>query len=31
MLEGTGLEPAALSFGLRDLFIHLVVVARKPG
>jgi SAM-dependent methyltransferase len=31
MLEGTGLEPAALSFSLRDLFIHLVVVARKPG
>lgn len=31
MLEGTGLEPAALSFGPRDLFIHLVVVARKPG
>ena len=30
MLEGTGLEPAALSFGPRDLFIHLVVVARKP-
>ncbi|MEO8055927.1 MAG: class I SAM-dependent methyltransferase [Acidobacteriota bacterium] len=31
MLDGTGLEPAALSFGPRDLFIHLVVVARKPG
>ena len=31
MLEGTGLEPAALSFGPRDLFIHLVVAARKPG
>lgn len=31
MLEGTGLEPAVLSFGPRDLFIHLVVVARKPG
>lgn len=31
MLEGTGLEPVALSFGPRDLFIHLVVVARKPG
>src|SRR5450830_415944 len=30
MLEGTGLEPVVLSFGLRDLFIHLVVVARKP-
>ncbi len=31
MLEGTGLEPVTLSFGARDLFIHLVVVARKPG
>ena len=31
MLEGTGLEPVALSFGPRDFFIHLVVVARKPG
>jgi SAM-dependent methyltransferase len=31
MLEGTGLDPLALSFGPRDLFIHLVVVARKPG
>ena len=31
MLEGTGLEPVVLSFGPRDLFIHLVVVARKPG
>lgn len=31
MLEGTGLEPVVLSFGLRTLFIHLVVVARKPG
>ena len=31
MLKGTGLEPAALSFGPRDFFIHLVVVARKPG
>ena len=30
MLEGTGLEPIALSFGPRDLFIHLVVVARRP-
>lgn len=29
MLEGTGLEPVVLSFGPRDLFIHLVVVARK--
>jgi SAM-dependent methyltransferase len=31
MLEGTGLVPASLSFGPRDLYIHLVVVARKPG
>ncbi|MEO8054192.1 MAG: class I SAM-dependent methyltransferase [Acidobacteriota bacterium] len=31
MLDGTGLVPVALSFGPRDLFIHLVVVARKPG
>ncbi|HTS01507.1 MAG TPA: class I SAM-dependent methyltransferase [Thermoanaerobaculia bacterium] len=31
MLAGTGLEPVALSFGPKDLFIHLVVVARKPG
>ena len=30
MLEGTGLEPVVFSFGPRDLFIHLVVVARKP-
>lgn len=31
MLAGTGLEPVVLSFSPRDLFIHLVVVARKPG
>ena len=31
MLEGTGLEPAVLSLSARALFIHLVVVARKPG
>jgi SAM-dependent methyltransferase len=31
MLEGTGLEPAVRSFGPRTFFIHLVVVARKPG
>jgi SAM-dependent methyltransferase len=31
MLAGTGLEPEALSFSPRDLFVHLVVVARKPG
>lgn len=30
MLRGTGLEPEALVFSPRDLFIHLVVVARKP-
>jgi len=31
MLEGTGLEPVVLSLSARALFIHLVVVARKPG
>lgn len=31
MLEGTGLEPSVLSLSARALFIHLVVVARKPG
>jgi hypothetical protein len=31
MLAGTGLEPVVLSFSPRDFFIHLVVVARKPG
>ncbi len=32
MLAGTGLEPVAVSFSPRSaLFIHVVVVARKPG
>ncbi|HWM90335.1 MAG TPA: class I SAM-dependent methyltransferase [Thermoanaerobaculia bacterium] len=30
MLSGGGLEPAAVHFSLHDLFIHFVVVGRKP-
>lgn len=30
MLRGGGLEPAAVHFSLHDLFIHFVVVGRKP-